>query len=146
MEFDETLRQGIEANRRNAQGYFSKTLEVQKQLSGLVGRASSGDGRIRVGCTTGAALTELHIDPRAMRMGADELTRTLLDLTAEAQADLKRQTEEIVSEAYGDQNPADMFRDPEKFGESLRAMGDAFSGAMGESVTALNDLKRRMQM
>ncbi|WP_067794480.1 YbaB/EbfC family nucleoid-associated protein [Actinomadura formosensis] len=145
MEFDETLRQSIETNKRNAQGYFSKTLEVQKRLSGLVGRASSGDGRVSVGFTTGGALSELHIDPRAMRMGADELTRTLLDLAAEAQADLKRQTEEIVSEAYGDQNPAEMFRDPEKFAENLRAMRDAFSGAMGESVTALNELKRRMQ-
>ncbi len=146
MEFDETLRQSIEANKRNAQGYFGKTLEVQKRLSSLVGRASSGDGRVSVGFTTAGALTELRTDPRAMRMGADELTRTLLDLAAEAQADLKRQTEEIVSEAYGDQNPAEMFRDPEKFGENLRVMRDAFSGAMGESVTALNDLKRRMRM
>lgn len=146
MEFDEALRKGIEENVANAQSYFSRTLETQKKLSALVGHAATGDGRVSVSCTTDGALSDLHIDPRAMRMGADELKRTLLDLAAEARDDLRRQTEEIVSETYGDQNPAEMFRDPEKFGENLRAMKDAFSGAMGESVSALNELKRRMQV
>ncbi|MCW2900790.1 MAG: hypothetical protein JWO67_3055 [Streptosporangiaceae bacterium] len=146
MEFDETLRHGIDANMRNAKGYFSKTLEVQERLSGLVGRAASDDGRIKVGCTGQGGLTELEIDPRAMKVGSSELAATLLKLAREAQNDLRRQSQEIVAEAYGDQDPAEMFRDRAKFAESLKTMQDAFSGTMSESLDSLNELKRRMRM
>lgn len=145
MEFDETLRRSLETNAENAKSYFSKTYEVRDRMSALVGRAVSADGRISVGCSGNGGLTELQIDPRALKMGAAELSRTILELAKAAQADLQRQGEEIMQEAFGEQNPAEMFRDREKFAESLRTMGDAFSGAMSESLTALNELKRRMQ-
>lgn len=145
MEFDETLRRSLEANAEKAQSYFSKTSEVQDKMSTLVGRATSADGRISVGCAGNGGLTELKIDPRALKMGAADLSRTILDLAAEAKADLERQGKEILQEAFGDENPTEIFRDKENFAEGLRTMGDAFSGAMSESLTALNELKRRMQ-
>ncbi|MFL6056388.1 MAG: YbaB/EbfC family nucleoid-associated protein [Actinoallomurus sp.] len=105
MEFDESLRRSLETNAENAKSYFSKTYEVREKMSALVGRATSTDGRISVGCTGNGGLTELQIDPRALKMGAADLSRTILELAGEAQADLERQGQEILQATFGDQNP-----------------------------------------
>jgi DNA-binding protein YbaB len=118
---------------------------VCEKLATLVGKAASDDGRITVTCGADGGLSELHIDPRVMRMGSAELSKAILGLSAAARQDVRQQSQEIMEEVYGDQNPADLVRNKEELGESLKTLQKAFSGAMTDSMGELDQLRRRLQ-
>lgn len=118
-----------EQMRTMARKYVAGAEEVQDRLSGLVGRAESEDGRIRVAFSNENAVEELHIDPRALRDGSEVLAENIRTVIADARADLLRQVDEVVTAAYPERP------DPEQ----LVSDADELYGQLSD----LNDLIRR---
>jgi DNA-binding protein YbaB len=61
--------------------------EAQSQLTQLRGRGRSADERVQVEVDRFGALTELRIDPRAMRLGSAALAEAILDAAREGARD-----------------------------------------------------------
>lgn len=92
----------IEDAMRGAKNNLARMGDLQETLTSLVGVAESGDGRVRAESDSASGLKKLTIDPRAMRMGSEELAETITKVVAEAMADLRRQTQEAVQRVMGD--------------------------------------------
>lgn len=135
MDFNEVLR--------NSRERMAKVSEARERMTGLTGRAESTDGRIKVGSTSEDPLAELEIDPRAMRMGSEELAAAIRQTTRLARADLDRQAKEIIDELYaGDQNPMDVLRDSDQLKKNLGDMQEMF-GKAGDDAQAMIDQLRK---
>ncbi|MFC4913381.1 YbaB/EbfC family nucleoid-associated protein [Actinomadura gamaensis] len=92
----------VEDARARAGRRMERVLAVQERLRDVVGRARSEDGAVAVECAGGQGLTGLVIDPRAMKLGSQELAETVVRLVREATADLRRQTAELMREELGE--------------------------------------------
>jgi DNA-binding protein YbaB len=68
-------------------GEFS---DVIGRVGEVVGQAVSPDDKIRVQVSASGQLTALHIDPRAMKLGSQELAEVILDLSRRAAEDAAR--------------------------------------------------------
>lgn len=135
MDFNEVLR--------NSRERMAKVSEARERLAGLAGHAESTDGRIKVTSTSQDPLAELHIDPRAMRMGSEELSAAIRQVSRLAREDLDRQANEITREVYGDDdNPMDALRDPEQLKKNLTEMQEMF-GKAGNDARAMIDQLRQ---
>ena len=123
-----------------------KAAELQQRLGDLVGRAESEDGRVRAAFSPTAGLPELVIDPRAMRLGSEELAEVIMAVVAEAVRDLDRQRLEAAQETFGPQyDPAVARPDPASLQETLRGMSETVDLA-GRSLTEIMEgLKARLQ-
>lgn len=71
--------------------------QMQQQLQGLTGSASSSDRTVQVTVTPAGALVDLHLDERALRGGADKLAAEILALTGQATAEVALRVKEIVA-------------------------------------------------
>lgn len=134
---------GAEAER--ARRVAQRSAELNERLTDLVGRAETEDGRIGLGFSPERGLTDVRIDPRAMRMGSEELAEKIQRLSQEAAADLERQKQEAAREVYGeDAETATTPVDPAKMQEALRDMNDIFSGVSKEATAMLDQVRKHL--
>jgi DNA-binding protein YbaB len=135
MDFNEVLRDSRER--------MAKVTQVRERMAELTGSAESSDGRVKVVCTSTDPLAELHIDPRAMRMGSEELAATIRQLSRQAREDLDRQVDEITKEAYGeDDNPMELLRNREELKQNLTEMQGMFEKAGNDAQAMIDQLRR----
>lgn len=71
---------------------------AKKRIAVLEGRAEAEEGRIRVTWVAGRGLGDLRIDPRAMRLGSDELAEAIKGAITSAMTDLQRQVDAVMGE------------------------------------------------
>jgi len=136
---------GIDVNRlaQEMRDQTAQAVELQRQVAGLVGTAESRDGQVRLGFSPSRGLTELSIDPRAMRMGSDNLSRQIMDLCTQAMDDLDRQKQEAARETFGDDfDPAALKLDAKSMEGALKGMTETVESA-GQSMTSLMEQLRR---
>jgi DNA-binding protein YbaB len=137
MDFSEVLR--------NSRERMAKAGEVRERMAGLSGLAETSDGRIKVVSTSADPLAELHIDPRALRMGSDELAAAIRQTARRAREDLDRQAEEVTTEAYGeDGNPMDVLKDTDAMKQNISDMQNAFEKAGSDAQTMVDQLRRSL--
>ncbi|MEW9554440.1 YbaB/EbfC family nucleoid-associated protein [Nonomuraea sp. NPDC050783] len=74
-----------------------------RELSGVLGlvgdvtgQAESPDGRIRVRVSSTGQLAGLHLDPRAMRLGSQELADAIMELSRRAAEDATRRLVDVT--------------------------------------------------
>jgi DNA-binding protein YbaB len=135
MDFNEVLR--------NSRERMAKVNEARERMAGLAGRAEAADGRIKVTCTSADPLAELEIDPRAMRMGSDELAAVIRQVSRLAREDLDRQANEIAQEVYGeDENPMDALRNRDELKKNLTEMQEMFGKAGDDAQSMIEQLRR----
>ena len=84
-----------------AQERFARMQDLQERIAELVGQGQDRDGLVRATYTSSGGLTDVTIDPRAMRKGSQELAETVKEVIREAAADLQRQVTEVTTEALG---------------------------------------------
>lgn len=108
-----------------------QAVTLQDRITGPVGRAGTSDGRIRLAFSPEHGLPELHIDPRAMRMGADRLAETIRRLADEALADLAQRRQA----AAGEERDGAIAPDP----EAVRKTFDGVSDVMRLTATDTTD-------
>lgn len=120
-----------------------QSAELQERVASLVGRAETPDGRVRLSFSPGEGLPELHIDPRAMRLGSQELSETIRGLVLEAIRDLDRQRGEAAREVYGEGfDPETAKPDPKAVDTALQGVSDMMESA-GNDVIAFMERMRR---
>jgi len=118
---------------------------VREKMADLEGKGESADGRVRVTCTSQDPVAEIYIDPRAMRMGSQELAEAIREAARRARAHLNEQVEELTAQEFGDTvNPLGMLRDPERLKESLAEMQNMFQKASSDTQRMLDQLQRQL--
>jgi DNA-binding protein YbaB len=66
------------------------------EMGDVVGQAASTDDKVRVRVSASGQLVGLHIDPRAMRLGSQELAETITELSRRATEDAARRVMELT--------------------------------------------------
>ena len=144
MEQNDELRRALDSMAGEAKDYFSKARVLQERAAEIMGTASSDDGYVKV-TWRGGGLDGLEINPRAMRMGSAELAETILRLSREARADSGEQSNAMMKDLMGEQNPAGIIADKQQLQESLDMMRDVFTGAIGDSRQIIDRLQSRIR-
>lgn len=137
MEFD------FEEILRASERHVAKSEELQRRSAALVGRAESKDGRVSVGWTDNG-LSDLIIDPRAMRLGSGELATEIVKTTERAKADLARQQKELSDEVLGPDNfdPLSSLPDAEALQSTVQQMQSMLNGTLNDTSAILDQLRK----
>jgi DNA-binding protein YbaB len=69
---------------------------VMAEMGDVVGQAASADDKVRVRVSASGQLVGLHIDPRAMRLGSQELVDRIMELSGRATEDAARRVLELT--------------------------------------------------
>lgn len=129
----------------DARQRFARMSELQERMSAFEGHARSEDGRISATYTAAKGLTDLHLDPRALRMGSQELADTIVWVIGEAAADLQRQNTEAMSEVFGeDGNPMRYLTDRQAVEDRANEMRQSFDRTMNDVVGELDRVRKRL--
>jgi DNA-binding protein YbaB len=121
---------------------MAKVEAVKGRLSELTGQAETADGRIKVVSTSDDPLAELHIDPRALRMGTEALAAAIKATARQARGDLDRQVREITAAEFGGENPMDMLKDKEELSKSMTDMQAMFEKTGRDARSMIEQLQR----
>ncbi|MEV5748220.1 YbaB/EbfC family nucleoid-associated protein [Actinoallomurus sp. NPDC052308] len=77
-------------------------LSAASQLSELKGEAQNKDGHVRVVIESTGMLSELEINPRAMKLGSAALAEEIKATVVAAQTDLSQRSQELMQPLMGD--------------------------------------------
>jgi DNA-binding protein YbaB len=86
-----------EANR-----VVSKSKELEEPIAGLEGTAAAADGYVEVTVAAGGRVKSINLNPRAMKLGSEDLAEALMEAIAEAQELLDAQMQEATKDFLGD--------------------------------------------
>lgn len=137
---------GVDFDRilKNADQQMSRAAELEASVSELVGRAEDEDGFVTVEFA-GGSLKDLVLHPKAMRLSSGELAALIKGVVAEAAADLQRQLNEVMEEAFGEENPMRFGTDPEGAMEQVRQAESAYHRTFEEVMGQLDRIRQRME-
>jgi DNA-binding protein YbaB len=128
---------------RQAQQQAAPGGELRNRLAGLVGRAESPDGLIRVACTGEDPAHEVDIDPRVLRYVSEELAETLQTVFRAARADLARQIDEVLQEQAGDGGVMALVHDPAAAQRKLAQLTEMAEAATRDTDAVMDQMRRR---
>src|SRR5262245_61638284 len=111
------------------------TQELVTKLGELVGRGSAADGLVEVTVDNVGALSQVTIDPQAMRSGSAELAAHVLAAARAASLDLQQRTQALLKETYGEQA---VTLDPATAGDQLV---NELKGMQAGLSRSLDDIK-----
>ena len=77
---------------------LSKVGELQERLTEVRGVGEAADGRVRVVTDHTGQVVETELDPRALKLGSEELGAAFVEAAQQAYADLTAQAQEVMSE------------------------------------------------
>jgi DNA-binding protein YbaB len=144
-EFGDLANLDVERLLRISEDYSAKVQEVQERSADLKGHAESKDRRIKVTCTVTGGLTDIDIDPRAMRMPAAAFAETLKTLIHDANADLQSQLSELMTEIYGaDGNPLAFEQNQKAAKERIDAAKTMFDRTLGDAMSELERISKQL--
>ena len=126
----------VDAFLRDSQKRAARFTEAQQRAADAVGRATTADDHIAVECTT-SGVSRLDIDPRAKRMSVEEMSTAILKAIHDADADLKRQLSEIMTESFDDN-----ILDPEAARAQVEEAQKAFDRMMSDTMGELNRMRK----
>jgi hypothetical protein len=116
-----------------------RTREIRDKVRDLVGRASSDDGYVRAAYTNADGLSELVLEPKAMRLPSQDLAAVIVELTAQARADLDRQRAEVLADLNLGSDV-----DLESSAALLSELSNAYAGSMSEIQTVFAQFRDRL--
>lgn len=132
----------LDASLKDAERNLDRAKELQERLSSVIGRAESKDGRVKIECANEKGITKVHLDPRALRMASEELAETFTAVAQEAMADLQKQTQAAIREAFGGGKEA---FDLEAARERRKEVDATFRRALGDAQSEMTRLMRRLE-
>jgi DNA-binding protein YbaB len=144
-DFGDLANLDVERLLRISEEYSAKVEEAQERSADLKGYAESKDRRIKVTCTVSGGVTDIDIDPRAMRMPAASFAEALKTLIHEANADLQTQLSDLMSEIYGaDANPLAFEQNNKAAKERVDAAASMFDHTLGDAMAELERISKRL--
>ncbi|WP_131740938.1 YbaB/EbfC family nucleoid-associated protein [Actinomadura roseirufa] len=123
----------------DADAFFALLGDAHAAGAGVTARAESPDGRVAVEYSGTSGVSALHIDPRAMRAGAEDLAGTILELIGRARREAEARGRERVTEVLGDGNA--LLTDRGALGDRLREV----TGAVHENLAAAAETMERLR-
>lgn len=131
----------VDAFLRDAQQRAARFEGAQRRVDEVVGRAATADEQIVAECTVAGGVSRLVIDPRAKRMSVEAMAAAILQTIHEADADLKRQLSEVMTDAFGEAAPSAVSEAAVgQIEEAQRAYDRMMKDAMGE----LDRMRRKL--
>jgi DNA-binding protein YbaB len=135
-------KRAIDETLYGAEKQMGRVKQLQELMGSVVGRAESQDGRVKIECANEKGLTKVELDPRAMRMASQELAETITAVSQEAMADLRRQTQVAIRDAFGGGD--DTF-DVETARERRKEVSESFQRALGDAQSEMGRLMKRLE-
>lgn len=129
----------LKASERQA----ARSQDLAEKAAELVGRAESPDGRVTVEWTDDKGLAALRIDPRALRLPAEELAELIMATARAAKDDLRTQADALAEELFGpDGDPMRMLEDPAAVQAKIEEVQEVFHGTLRDTTAILENLRR----
>lgn len=145
-EFGDPANLDIEKLLRLAEEYTKRSEEMQEKAAALKGEAATQDGRVRVTCTVADGVSDLHIDPRAMRFPAKNLAETIKQLIHEATADLQEKMRALMTETYGEENnPMNIADQRDAMREAIDRAAENYDRVLTDALGQLEHIRRQME-
>ena len=114
--------------------------ELYHQILAVKGSAQDPDRLVTVECSA-QGVTGLDIDPRALRWGSQRLSKTILQLIAEALGDMQARSAELLGDALGD-GPLDLAAENNPADLRMREAREAYEAAMDRAAMELAKIER----
>ncbi len=144
-EFGDLADLDMERLIRISEQYSARAEEMNERVAALKGEASSKDGRVKVACTMSDGVAALHLDPRALRLQSGELAETIRRLVNEANADLQRKLNELMTEAFGEEaSPARLTASRDAMKVQVQEAAAAYQRALGDAMGELDRMRKQL--
>ncbi|GAA4628814.1 hypothetical protein GCM10023196_046760 [Actinoallomurus vinaceus] len=145
MMASQSARPELDEVLRHARAQADQARKLKEAVTGLRGTAESPDGRVKVECTADDPLATLLIDPRAMRLGSQELAEVIATVALHARQDLERRTNEVTTEIYGGADPLELFKAREAMTEALTEIRENMAKASEDAIGLVRHFTEKMQ-
>lgn len=133
---EQNLRSSIDSLTAMVTGQNAKLHDVRRQLTELKGKGLAADERVEVEVDQFGTLTGLRIDPRAMRLGSQELAEAILAAAEHGVRDVNAQAEKLmqplITEFTGTNRRIDA--------------ADSAGWDMDDILAAMQDVRRDLRM
>jgi DNA-binding protein YbaB len=86
-----------------ARQYAERGDDTREKMAEVTGKAESKDGRVKVVFGANGTLSDLELDPRALRMQSEALSSMIKQVVNEAIADLRANANATMVEIYGEE-------------------------------------------
>jgi DNA-binding protein YbaB len=139
---DHLGKRAVDETLYGAEKQLGRAKQLQEIMGSVVGRAESQDGRVKIECANEKGITKVELDPRAMRMASQELAETLTEVSQEAMADLRQQTQAAIREAFGGGD--DTFN-VGTARERRKEVSESFQRALGDAQSEMGRLMKRLE-
>ncbi|MEV4513112.1 YbaB/EbfC family nucleoid-associated protein [Dactylosporangium sp. NPDC049525] len=116
--------------------------DFQRRSAAMIGRGEALDGLVTAEARGDAGLSQITIDPRAMRTPSQELGEATLRAAQGALEDLRRQTMEAMRDVLGD----DVMAAVDGTGDPSKLVAEAehrFQMSADEAMETLDKLRRQ---
>lgn len=123
---------------RDAEQRAIRVRELNERVAELVGEGEAANGDVWVSWVAGEGLSEVQIDPQAMRLSADELGAAVKAAVRDALADLREQVQEVMAEVLGE----DHSTGPQAARDRLEAARQVFDSRMSQVMGELERMRR----
>lgn len=131
----------VEAGLQDARTQIGQLGDLHESLAELVGTAASDDGRVRAECTVAATPAKLEIDPRAMRLGSEDLAETIAAVIREASMDLRRKMHQTMTQSFDGKGLHEGINQARSRANETMA---AFQQAAKDATSQVEGLRRRL--
>ncbi|MEU7828025.1 MULTISPECIES: YbaB/EbfC family nucleoid-associated protein [unclassified Nonomuraea] len=105
----------------------------------VYGTGESADGKIRARTDSGGRITEVRLDPRAMKLSSQDLGEEITLAVRRAQDDCERNHEELLRDAVGRTPPS-----PDAAMEQFEEVMHSFNHAMNNRESRIDQILREM--
>jgi DNA-binding protein YbaB len=133
----------FEAMLKASERQAAQAEEFARKAAELVGNAESPDGRVRVQWQDDKGLAGLEIDPRAMRLPAEDLAGLITETAQRAKRDLRAQADELTAELFGPGgDPMSLMADPAQVQAKIEEVQSVFDGSLRDVTALMDDLRK----
>lgn len=133
--------ENLERMARESEESVRRLTEMTKDLASVTGEGESRSGQVVARTDHEGLLESIRLDPRAMRMGSEELGEEIVEAVRAAQRNAQGQAERFLSEALA----SDATREPFDIGELQRQLED-MQASFRESVNRSHSTIDRLGM
>jgi DNA-binding protein YbaB len=120
---------------------LSKMQELTTKIASLTGEGYAADDRIKVVVTNNSAISELNLDPRAMRMDSHTLAENIVAAAQAAAEDLQKKIEDAMS-AVMDESPFDYLNGSVNMEQKFDEIKSSFQQSLDEVMDRAEKIRR----
>ena len=138
-----SLGPDFERFQRDMQQQMGDFNKMQESIKEAVGRGEAAEGRVVAEYKSEGGLTKLELDPRAMRLSAEELSEEIRTAVNAATQDFQGKVREVTSSTFTMSEDPQKGLDPSKALANLDKIANGFAGQLSSLAKELNVQQQR---